>query len=175
MPGRGRRVVLLLVALSLLAAAALSGSRRWASGRGTSADSTAVTVLFSHAVHAGKLGIKCLFCHGHAARGAVANFPAARDCFVCHWAVGEGNPEVAKIEEAVASGRPLRWRAVARLPEHVQFEHAPHVRRGIECAACHGAVAGMEHMRQPERLGMDFCVDCHRREGAAIDCVACHR
>lgn len=140
-----------------------------------SASPIASPIAFSHAEHAGEIGLHCLFCHGDAARGAKANIPSARDCFVCHWAVGDGKPEVAKIAAAIDSGRAVRWPLVVRLPEHVQFDHAAHVRRGVDCAACHGDVARMDRLVEARPLGMDFCIACHRREDATRDCVACHR
>jgi hypothetical protein len=167
----------LLAGAAVLLVLALIGCAR-PGGKGSVADPAPARtqqIAFSHAQHAGKAGLQCLFCHGNAARGAEANIPSARDCFVCHWAVGEGNADVAKVVAAVDSGWAIRWPAVVRLPEHVQFDHAAHVRRGVDCAACHGDVAHMDDLVAPRPLGMDFCVACHRREDATRDCVACHR
>jgi len=154
---------------------ALAGCARPASDDEPAALALPAPPAFSHAEHATRAGLDCLFCHGHAARGARANIPSARDCFVCHWAVGEGRPEVAKIAAAIDSGYAIRWPSVVRLPAHVQFDHATHIRRGVECAACHGDVARMERLVPARSLDMDFCVDCHRRENATRDCMACHR
>ena len=143
-------------------------------GRVPAAPAGPAPLAFSHAEHAAEAGLDCLFCHGHAARGAKANIPSARDCFVCHWAVSDEQPEVAKIAAAIESGQPFRWPSVVRLPEHVQFDHAAHVRRGVDCATCHGDVGGMDRLVAARPLDMDFCVDCHRREDATRDCVACH-
>lgn len=136
--------------------------------------SPAQPIAFSHRLHAGDNRIACLFCHGNAARAAAPNLPAARDCYVCHWAIGEGKPEIAKLERYVEDGKPIHWRKVVRLPEHVQFNHAAHVRRGIDCAACHGRVEAMDQTVEVRRLTMGFCIDCHWQNRATDDCVACH-
>ena len=39
---------------------------------------------------------------------------------------------------------PIEWVQIHRLPEHVQFQHVAHVRRGIECQTCHGQVQEMD-------------------------------
>jgi len=131
-------------------------------------------IAFSHRLHAGQYQLDCLFCHGNAARGAAASIPAVRDCYVCHWSVGEGRPEIVKLERLVEEGLPIRWRKIVRLPEHVQFSHEPHVRRGIECAVCHGQVEEMEMTHQIRELKMGVCVECHWENRASSDCLVCH-
>jgi hypothetical protein len=132
-------------------------------------------IAFSHREHAGEFGMACLFCHGNAARSAEANIPGARDCYVCHWSIGEGRPDIVKLDRLVEEGEPIRWRKVVELPEHVQFSHEPHVRRGIECATCHGRVEEMDATYQPQELTMGFCVDCHWTHQASNDCLVCHQ
>ncbi len=132
-------------------------------------------IAFSHQAHSGELGLSCLFCHGNAARAADANIPSARDCYVCHWAVGEGKPEIVKLEKLVKEATPIHWRKVVRLPDHVQFDHEPHVRRGIECQVCHGQVDKMEATFEALDLSMGFCVECHWQHQASNDCLICHR
>jgi hypothetical protein len=41
-------------------------------------------VAFSHRLHAGELGVSCLYCHAEAARGPHAGIPAASVCMNCH-------------------------------------------------------------------------------------------
>jgi hypothetical protein len=41
-------------------------------------------LAFSHRLHSGDLGIDCQYCHGGAAKGAVAGIPSASTCMNCH-------------------------------------------------------------------------------------------
>lgn len=80
--------------------------------------------------------------------------------------------------------RPTSWIKVYNLPEFVYFDHRAHVRVGVTCQKCHGAVETMERVRQVGDLSMSWCVNCHRtanQEGingtyvyASTDCVTCH-
>jgi hypothetical protein len=58
------------------------------------------------------------------------------------------------------------------------FSHRRHVTLAkLDCESCHGKMR--ERMAPlgvaPVRLDMNTCLSCHRREGAAEDCAACHR
>jgi hypothetical protein len=80
--------------------------------------------------------------------------------------------------------RPTPWIKVHNLPEFVYFDHRAHVRVGVTCQQCHGAVESMERVRQSGDLSMGWCVNCHRksnqegvsgvRTSASTDCVTCH-
>ena len=56
-------------------------------------------------VHAGKLQIACVYCHGGAERGKVAGVPSANVCMNCHKYVKKGpetgTEEIAKIYKAL--------------------------------------------------------------------------
>ncbi len=41
-------------------------------------------IQYSHRLHAGELGIPCLFCHGGAERSGTAGIPSAGVCMNCH-------------------------------------------------------------------------------------------
>ena len=152
------------------AAAAVSDSEPISAPTGEGA-----AIPFSHVLHAGKHAIDCRFCHGQAAHGAEANLPSARDCYVCHWTIAADKPAILELERRVKTGTPITWPASVRLPQHVQFQHAPHVRHGVACAACHGNLQVRENAQPSRALSMGFCVDCHRTEGATHDCMACHQ
>ena len=51
-------------------------------------------IAYSHRLHAGELGIDCLYCHTAAERGRHAGIPSAGICMNCHQAVtaGHGSP-----------------------------------------------------------------------------------
>ena len=154
-------------------------------------------LAYSHANHAGKLGIGCLYCHYAAERSSVAGVPPLSVCMNCHHVVkgvaGRDEPsEVISDLDAIwatrssSSPRSVRWIRVHRLPSFSRFSHRAHVNNNILCQECHGPVETMETLRQAGSLSMGWCVDCHRRggteapthwtrTGATLDCVACHR
>lgn len=145
---------------------------------------------FSHRVHAGEQQIGCTACHPWADRAAVAGLPSVSRCLGCHRFVRQDpkrpalaealKPLVAKLRERPPA--PIAWVRVHRLPDHVTFAHAPHVRAGVACRACHGEVEKMDEARQVASLEMGWCLDCHRRRQAErpaalrhlTDCLTCH-
>ena len=154
-------------------------------------------IAFDHAVHAGKAGIACEFCH----RGipvventalaigtpvsAAATIPSVEQCMFCHSVVATESPEVQKIRAAWETGTPIEWIRVHRLPDHVDFVHDPHIRALAEahpsfstaqiCATCHGDVASMTEVEQVRALNMGDCQGCHRENSAPLDCAVCHK
>ncbi|MBI4477328.1 MAG: cytochrome c3 family protein [Acidobacteria bacterium] len=105
------------------------------------------------------------------------------------------SPELRKLYDALGlnealrptphrQATPIAWVRVHRLPDFVYFDHRAHATAGVQCAACHGAVASMDRIQQVASLTMGWCVNCHRevnRMGiagkpvsASIDCSACH-
>ena len=146
---------------------------------------------FSHRVHAGESRIGCSACHVHAERSAVAGIPSVARCQGCHKFVKqdperpglaeEMKPLLAKLREEPPT--PIPWVRVHRVPDHVRFGHAPHVRAGVRCADCHGEVEKMDEVRQVSSLLMGWCLECHRRKQAErpaerarlTDCIACHK
>jgi hypothetical protein len=119
-------------------------------------------VAYSHRLHAGELGIDCLYCHASVDRSPVAVVPPTRVCMNCHHLVKRDSPQLAAIRESAASGRRMRWVRVHDLPGFAYFDHRPHLRAGVGCATCHGRVDQMEVVTQAEPLSMSWCLDCHR-------------
>lgn len=56
-------------------------------------------IAFSHRLHAGDLGLDCLFCHTGAERGRHAGIPAASVCMKCHEQVSAGWTAVLQERE----------------------------------------------------------------------------
>ena len=119
-------------------------------------------VPYSHAVHAGKLGIDCRYCHTSVETSAAANIPPTQTCMNCHSAIYPDSPKLLPVRESYSTGMPVKWVRVHDLPDYVFFNHSAHVRRGVGCVECHGRVDKMEVVHQVEQLSMGWCLDCHR-------------
>ena len=119
-------------------------------------------IPFSHAVHAGEVGLDCRFCHAGVERAASAGMPSAETCLGCHRQVWRVAPQFAPLESALALGTPVPWRSVHALPEHVRFHHAAHLAAGLDCAGCHGDVQRMPRTVKVHPMSMGWCLDCHR-------------
>lgn len=119
-------------------------------------------VPFSHKHHVGELGLDCRMCHYGVETGARALIPPTKVCMTCHSQLWTNAAMLAPVRESMASGRPLVWSRVNRLPGYVYFDHHVHVRNGVPCAACHGAVDEMPLTRQAAPMTMGWCLDCHR-------------
>lgn len=132
-------------------------------------------VAFSHRRHVAEVGLACLFCHAGAATGDAATLPPAELCLTCHRVVQADSVEVAKIVAAAEKGVALSWVPVYRVPDYVFFGHAPHVKAGLDCAACHGPVATRDVLEKEISTSMTSCLDCHRKKDAPQSCVACHQ
>lgn len=132
-------------------------------------------IAFSHKIHAGDYGIPCLYCHIYAKRSIVAGVPSVQTCFNCHKIIGLDKPEILKILDYWGKKEPIPWVKVYDLPDFVYFSHKRHVRKGIVCQTCHGAVQGMERIRRVSSLEMGWCLECHNQNGVSRDCAVCHK
>jgi hypothetical protein len=119
-------------------------------------------VPYSHALHAGQLGIDCRYCHNTVEESSHAAVPAAQTCMNCHSKVWTTSPKLALIRESYATGKAVEWVKVHDLPDYAYFNHSAHVTRGVGCVSCHGRVDQMEKVYQHEPLSMGWCLDCHR-------------
>ncbi len=119
-------------------------------------------VPYSHALHAGQLGIDCRYCHNTVEVAAHAALPPTQTCMNCHARIRTTSPKLLPVRESYATGLPIPWVRVHDLPDYVYFNHSAHVRRGVGCVECHGRVDTMNVVRQVHRLSMGWCLDCHR-------------
>jgi hypothetical protein len=122
-------------------------------------------VPYSHRLHAGELGLDCRYCHASVEISPVANIPPTQTCMNCHRLVKRDSPSLAPIRDSAASGQPMRWIRVHKLPDYVYFQHSIHLAGGIGCATCHGRIDEMETVTQARPLSMSWCLDCHRDPG----------
>lgn len=137
-------------------------------------------IRFPHDIHAGKLGMDCLYCHYGAEKSAVANIPSLATCMGCHKMAVTDRPEIQKLTGYWNRHEPVPWVEVYRLPDHVKFNHKRHVKAGLACQECHGPVQTMRVLYQYPSLKMGWCVSCHRQNlnqqarPATMDCLVCH-
>lgn len=119
-------------------------------------------VPYSHALHAGELGIDCRYCHNTVEQTAHAAIPPTQTCMNCHTNIYSESPKLVPVRESYATGMPVGWIRVHDLPDYVYFNHSAHVTRGVGCVECHDRVDKMEVVYQAEPLSMGWCLDCHR-------------
>ncbi|MFZ5786041.1 MAG: cytochrome c3 family protein [Acidobacteriota bacterium] len=125
-------------------------------------------VAYSHALHAGELGIDCRYCHTTVETAAHAAVPPTQTCMNCHAKIRTESPKLIAVRESHATGMPVPWVRVHDLPDYVYFNHSAHVKRGVGCVECHGRVDKMEVVTQVEPLSMGWCLDCHRDPDARL-------
>jgi hypothetical protein len=119
-------------------------------------------VPFQHSVHAGQLGIDCRYCHNAVEKAWYSNIPATSVCMNCHNQVLKDDPRLEVVRESAASGRPIPWVQIHKMPDFVYFNHSVHVNRGVSCVECHGQINHMDEVAQAKPLSMSYCLDCHR-------------
>ena len=131
-------------------------------------------ISFSHQIHAGIKNIQCRFCHPYVGRSIEPGLPPVEKCLYCHKYIIANHPEILKEHDYFNRNIPTPWRKVFYLPEHVLFNHERHIRRKIQCVACHGDVRTMDRIKG-KRFKMKLCIECHRSKNVNIDCwLACH-
>jgi hypothetical protein len=95
---------------------------------------------FNHRFHSGELQIDCLYCHTGTDVSQTGVMPPLELCIGCHRVAGSGLEPVEALRGMWDTGAAVEWDWVYKLPEFVQFNHAPHLRNGVECEECHGPV-----------------------------------
>jgi predicted CXXCH cytochrome family protein len=104
----------------------------------------------------------------------------------CHTVTRSEKPEVQRVAAALTGDQSIVWQRVYTLPDHVYFDHRPHVGAQIACQSCHGEVQTMEQVSREMLMRMGVCLSCHRDARAAVpagskitsgptNCFACHR
>lgn len=122
-------------------------------------------VPFSHAQHAGQLGMDCRYCHNTVETAALAAVPPTATCMNCHALIAADSDDLLPIRQSAASGKPVRWVRIHHLPDYAYFDHSVHVSRGVGCVSCHGRIDTMQQVHQVATLSMGWCLDCHRNPG----------
>lgn len=133
-------------------------------------------IAFPHNTHVSK-GLKCTeYCHESVTKGPVAGLPSVKTCMICHDAIATDSPLVQQVADYQKRGREIVWQRVYGFAAeaHVRFDHAPHIRAGVECTHCHGDVDRQIVAERSVTHTMGFCVDCHKARQASNDCLTCH-
>ena len=118
-------------------------------------------VPFSHQHHVAGLGIDCRYCHTSVETSNFAGIPPTSTCMNCHREIWTTADMLEPVRASFASGKPLVWSRVHRLPDFVHFNHSIHVAKGVGCATCHGRIDKMSLTYQASPLTMQWCLDCH--------------
>jgi hypothetical protein len=119
-------------------------------------------VQFSHAHHAGAIGIDCRYCHTSVEKAAFAGIPPTKTCMNCHSQIWSQAPILEPIRASFRDDKPIRWVRVHDLPDFVYFNHSIHVKKGMGCETCHGRIDNMPLTLQENTLQMEWCINCHR-------------
>ena len=133
-------------------------------------------IAFPHDVHVAK-GVACTeYCHESVTKGPIAGLPSVKTCLICHAAIATDRPIIQTITELESKGIDIAWQRVYGYvaESHVRFNHAPHIRAGVDCSTCHGNVGRQTVAQRVVDLNMGFCVDCHKSKNASNDCLTCH-
>jgi hypothetical protein len=119
-------------------------------------------VPYSHALHAGKLGMDCRYCHTTVEKTAFAALPPTQTCMNCHTNIRPTSDALKPVRDSWETGEPIHWVKVHNLPQYVYFNHAAHVNHGVGCIECHGRIDRMDVVAQQKPLSMSWCLECHR-------------
>lgn len=145
-------------------------------------------INYSHKLHAGDLGINCLYCHTYARRAPVAGIPPTGKCMGCHTIVGTDKPEIEKLTAMWREGQSPAWNKVNDVPDFVHFSHERHLQKFLfdnpdmdvtkvsdVCAMCHGEMKDVGVAKKMKPLTMGFCARCHESNQGPADCTRCHK
>jgi hypothetical protein len=122
-------------------------------------------VPYSHAIHAGMLGLDCRYCHNTVEKTAFAALPPTQTCMNCHTTILTTDPRIQPVRNSWATGKPVEWVKVHNLAQYAYFNHSAHVNHGVGCVECHGRIDQMDQVYQVKPLSMGWCLECHRDPG----------
>ncbi len=133
-------------------------------------------VLFNHIRHKETANLTCSFCHRYVERHRSAGIPNIDLCRACHSTDAlSKKPEALKVVKYVQEGKEIPWKRMYELPKFVVFPHWVHIQSRVDCSVCHGLTGSKERpVKMVDRNYMAWCMDCHQKRRASIDCYACH-
>jgi hypothetical protein len=132
-------------------------------------------IPFPHKTHIDKKA-ECVDCHESVAKGPIAGIPSVKTCMICHSQIATDRPLIKQVTGYSDKGVEIPWQRVYGFTReaHVRFNHAPHVRASVDCAACHGDVGKQSVAERVVDHNMGFCVKCHEQKNAPNECLTCH-
>jgi hypothetical protein len=131
-------------------------------------------IPYSHQTHLA-LGLKCATCHVNPDPGAMMTFPATKICMQCHANIATDKPSIQKLTEYSKSQTAVPWVRVYQVLPGVEWNHRRHLKAGMKCEMCHGAVADMPVMAEVKSVtSMTGCIGCHKLHNAPATCTTCH-
>jgi hypothetical protein len=119
-------------------------------------------VAFPHSIHVTQLGMDCRYCHSYVEVSDHSNVPSTQTCMNCHTAIKSASPKLQPVRDSWATGQPIQWVRIHKVPDYAYFNHSAHVNRGVSCVSCHGTVNHMDVVYQDQPQGMAWCLECHR-------------
>ena len=119
-------------------------------------------VPFQHSLHVQQLGLDCRYCHSYVEVSEHSNVPNTQTCMNCHGAIKSTSPKLQPVRDSWASGKPVEWVRIHKVPDYAYFNHSAHVNRGVSCVSCHGNINRMEVVWEEKPLSMGWCLSCHR-------------
>lgn len=168
------RTLLILITASFLCSHVSEAAQQAVPDNLAAHPAPAQPIAFSHKRHV-SAGLHCDGCHANPDPGQQMGLPATRICVGCHVAVASDEPDIAKLTEYSRTNQPIDWVRVYRLTSEVNWSHRDHLRAGVQCAACHGPVADLDHMAQLTSVTtMASCISCHEARHARRECNVCH-
>jgi hypothetical protein len=119
-------------------------------------------VQFPHSMHVAVVGLNCRFCHDAVDKSSFADLPPTQTCMGCHSQIKTDSALLAPVRASWESGEPIEWNRVNSVPDHVFFNHAIHVNKGVACETCHGRMDTAGTAVKAETFYMAWCLECHR-------------
>ncbi len=90
-------------------------------------------VPYSHKLHAGQLGLDCLLLPLDRVQGGVRGGAGHRDLHeLPHARSRQDSPRLEPVRQSYATGQPVPWVQIHRLPDYVYFNHSAHLYGGRE-------------------------------------------
>jgi len=134
------------------------------------------TFSFNHKKHH-EQGIECHTCHPFAKEQTFSGMPTITICMECHQDNITQHPDEEKIRQYHKDGREFEWKRLFQQPDDIFFSHRRHVAIArLDCQHCHGEIGQSEKLptKPSIKMSMEWCMDCHAKQKANNDCLACH-
>jgi len=129
-------------------------------------------IPFPHKTHIDKKAV-CADCHESADKGPIAGIPSVKTCMICHSQIATDRPLIKQVASYSEKGVEIPWQRVYGFTReaHVRFNHAPHIRAGVDCIE-HGSLAEDETIQMMVEHGTFLVPTSYLSEGLDISRAA---